>query len=112
MEFVIKIENDWTLKLYNLIKESNFPFIYVDGPYGRTIINWEDEIFDYFLFIAGGIGVTPLVSITKNLLTQSNSGRKIKKINFFHTARNKTLRYLVDDLHNLDNKEILHTEVV
>ena len=82
--------------------------MYVDGPYGRNVINCEDERYDYFIMISGGIGVTPLISITKNLLIQSNLKRAIKKIRFYHTSRNTYLQFLLDEINDLDLNNILN----
>lgn len=48
----------------------------MDGPYGGPIVNPEN--YDFFVFIGGGAGITPLLSISKKLLHENNLGKPIK----------------------------------
>ena len=90
--------------------------VYVHGPYGIQETDSEGNRFKTFIFIAGGIGVTPLLSRFKQLLNQYSRGRDLKKVTFIWSARelstfksilksedfDKRLKYYFNE----DNKEI------
>lgn len=73
--FISKSEKNHTLKLlehlYSLNDDINshsqqgkFVDIQLEGPYGIPTLNFhDDDIYEVFLFFAGGIGGTPLYSI-------------------------------------------------
>ena len=42
--------------------------VYIEGPYGNPSVNFENNEYDIFLIITGGIGITPLQSITNELI--------------------------------------------
>jgi predicted ferric reductase len=85
----VKILGAWTKKLAKLAGEGIAEMsIYVDGPYGNPSVDAEDDSIDTFLFISGGIGVTPMRSIANCLLNQASRGRKIRKLVFCWGVRN------------------------
>jgi predicted ferric reductase len=53
--------------------------IYIEGPYGSPKINFDGD-YKVFLFISGGIGITPLQSMYNNLIYQEAKGRDIRKV--------------------------------
>jgi ferredoxin-NADP reductase len=65
--------------------------IYMEGPYGRLQVDTEG--YQTFLMVSGGIGITPLQSITNELLVSREKGeRAIKKVWFVWSAKD---RYMV-----------------
>jgi ferredoxin-NADP reductase len=63
MEVDIKKLGDHTAKLLETIKTGDFPTVRVDGPYGKVVIN--PRRYRSLVFVCGGIGVTPMVSMLR-----------------------------------------------
>lgn len=83
----IKNLGDWTAQLHAMCKEKQELELYMDGPYGNPSINLEMDDKKLFLLIAGGIGVTPIISTANDLIDQYIRGRDIKKIFFVWSVR-------------------------
>ncbi len=69
MEFTIKALGDFSELLVGLRPGRR---IYLDGPYGRFTV--EGLKSDGFVFIAGGIGITPMLSILRTLADRGDVG--------------------------------------
>lgn len=67
VSFIIKKAGNWTSHLFKYAKNKQDITLFVDGPYGGSKIDFNDENYDYFLFLAGGVGITPLLSFQKSL---------------------------------------------
>lgn len=67
MLFYIKVNGDWTRKLYALFKERDGEHedvnIHVRGPYGAPAQHVGQ--YEHVVLISGGVGATPFASITK-----------------------------------------------
>lgn len=67
MLFYIKVNGDWTRNLYALFKERDGDHqdinIHVRGPYGAPAQHVGQ--YDHVVLISGGVGATPMASITK-----------------------------------------------
>ncbi|MFA5889129.1 MAG: ferric reductase-like transmembrane domain-containing protein [Candidatus Paceibacterota bacterium] len=68
LRFTIKSSGDFTSKIEKLKIDS---LVWIDGPLGTFTL--KQAIKKKFLFIAGGIGITPILSIIKSLPPQSGS---------------------------------------
>jgi respiratory burst oxidase len=76
--FCIKAVSRWTLALYELVSETSakggdlpVPNVGVRGPYSGPA---QDYIsYRYIIVIGSGIGVTPLLSVWKHLVSASRS---------------------------------------
>ncbi|XP_022135163.1 ferric reduction oxidase 8, mitochondrial [Momordica charantia] len=79
MSIVVKCDKSWTRSLYDMISaeregESNqlkCISIAVEGPYGPASMDFLR--YDHLLLIAGGIGVTPLLSILQEITSMQKS---------------------------------------
>ena len=88
----IRVSGDWTRKLWDSLKKNNEEMeCFIDGPYGNPMINIDNEEIKVFVMVSGGIGVTPLQSICNELLNQRLRGRKLKKILFVWSVKDKFL---------------------
>ena len=77
------------------------------GPYGNSRVNVDHPKYKYFLFITGGIGITPLQSICNDLIIQKFRGRDIKKIKFIWAMKEKQIvRSVADYKDNFWNKKL------
>ncbi|KAH7528406.1 hypothetical protein FEM48_Zijuj05G0068900 [Ziziphus jujuba var. spinosa] len=81
MSVIVKCEGSWTSSLYHLIqskiemdadKLSSIP-IAVEGPYGPASLDFLR--YDSLLLIAGGIGITPFLSILQEITSPQNNSR-------------------------------------
>jgi NAD(P)H-flavin reductase len=83
--------NSWShkLKLYD-IKHMNDKQklqnrnLFLQGPYGHFNINYEKDKFERIILIAGGIGITPIISVMEDLhnlkVREENKLSKLKKV--------------------------------
>ncbi|XP_027123612.1 ferric reduction oxidase 8, mitochondrial-like isoform X2 [Coffea arabica] len=83
MSVIIKSEGWWTNALYNLVsakpdREADqrkcLP-IAVEGPYGSASADFLS--YDSLLLVAGGIGITPFLSILQEIASARSNGRRI-----------------------------------
>jgi len=65
VEIHIKALGDHTRKLVDFARSSTQMWIRSDGPYGNIKLNYRR--FPYIVLAAGGIGVTPVVGILKDI---------------------------------------------
>ncbi|KAL6174937.1 hypothetical protein ACLB2K_051582 [Fragaria x ananassa] len=81
MSILIKSEGSWTSSLLNLIQTEQksdadhmkcIP-VAAEGPYGPASMDFLR--YDSLLLVAGGIGITPFLSILQELVAAQNSGR-------------------------------------
>ncbi|CAN8253507.1 unnamed protein product [Cochlearia groenlandica] len=76
MSIMMKCEGTWTDSVYNKVEEAsisnnkinNIP-IRVEGPYGPASVNFLR--YDSLFLVAGGIGITPFLSILQELAFQN-----------------------------------------
>lgn len=98
------IENNgnWTNILYQFIKTKYpIPNIYIDGPVNSPSENYLQ--YDISIMISGGIGVTPFLSIIKNIILEIYNYKKLgiyneyyeklikNKIYFYWCCKNQNL---------------------
>lgn len=96
--FHIRILGDWTKELLNLCRKKQSLQVFIDGPYGIPSLDHQNEDKKIFMFIAGGIGATPLLSAANELIDNYVRGRDIKKIFFFWALREQsTASALIND---------------
>lgn len=67
--FTIKELGDFTASIKNLSKTQR---VYIDGPYGSFSIDRHPHS-ERFAFIAGGIGITPIMSMLRTLADRGDS---------------------------------------
>ncbi|XP_057817034.2 probable ferric reduction oxidase 1 [Cryptomeria japonica] len=82
---LIKCQGDWTQQLYNLIYDSHLLkssstslLVAVEGPYGPKS-NYFLR-YDNLILIAGGIGVTPFISILQEIVWQKIHKHSVPKV--------------------------------
>ena len=76
----IKPIGSYTKKLYKLAGEHNELTVIFEGPYGNPSINFYNPKYTVFVFIVGGIGVTPAKCMINTITDHFNRGRKVDKI--------------------------------
>uniref|UniRef100_A0A5B7C9M7 FAD-binding FR-type domain-containing protein n=1 Tax=Davidia involucrata TaxID=16924 RepID=A0A5B7C9M7_DAVIN len=82
MSVIIKCEGWWTSSLYNIIQtevdsdndQMKCIPVAIEGPYGPASLDFLR--YDSLLLVAGGIGVTPFLSILREIDSAQSSGTK------------------------------------
>lgn len=63
--------------------------VLVDGPYGRPL---DASLYEHVLFVAGGIGITPLISTYKHIFLSRYD------LNQWSFAHMKNVRFLLQSI--------------
>ena len=82
----VRVLGNWTKQLYEKA-DSTETTAYIDGPYGQPSVDVDGDKYKIFVFVSGGIGITPMQSICNDLIHQSNRGRPLKKVYFIWSVR-------------------------
>jgi NADPH oxidase len=83
----IRVLGDWTEKLYDYVAETRPITVYFDGPYGAPCLDIDGRRYKHFLFVSGGIGITPMQSICNDIMYQRRRGRDVQKAMFVWSVR-------------------------
>lgn len=83
----IRVLGDWTQRLYDYVDRTRQIDVYLDGPYGAPCLDVDGDRYKMFMFVSGGIGITPMQSICNDVLYQRRRGRDIKKVMFIWSVR-------------------------
>jgi len=94
LSVAVKVLGDYTEAL-KLIKKGDLALI--EGPYGK--FGQSDDMQRDQIWIAGGIGITPFISITKSL-----SGNTNRKTHLYYVVKNHDDAIFSDDLQKIENK--------
>lgn len=83
----------WTRALVQKVaSESYIPFpVYVDGPFGAVGLDIDGRCYKSFLLLGGGIGVTPMRSIWRELLEQRARGRQLGRMRLLWSVRDSEM---------------------
>ena len=87
----VRVLGDWTKKLHELGQTTNEVDVYIEGPYGSPAVDLDSDRYKCVMLFSGGIGITPMQSITNDLLHQSENGRDLKKLVFVWAVRDKAI---------------------
>ncbi|OIW00354.1 hypothetical protein TanjilG_29921 [Lupinus angustifolius] len=98
LSVVIKSEGTWSKKLYQMLSTPSsidHLNVSVEGPHGPTLTNYTRH--DTLVMVSGGIGITPFVSIIKELIYMSTTFRYITpKIILICAFKNTSCLSLLD----------------
>jgi len=86
-----KALGDWTTALLKHCQSTKKVAMFIEGPYGCPSFSITEPDQDVFVFVAGGIGATPMISYANSLINQIVKGRPIKKLYFFWSVRDRHL---------------------
>lgn len=89
----------WTGRLLELAKKESKVNILLEGPYGKLALDINNmERYKTVVLIAGGIGITPLMSVANDLLKQvQNDGRDMNKIRLIWSIRSLDILETMQD---------------
>jgi len=87
----IRPSGDWTNALERLARRETKIQVTLQGPYGNALTEFEDIERTTYVFIAGGIGANPLLSMANQLIFQKFRGKSIEKIYFYWSFREPNL---------------------
>lgn len=103
LSFTIKELGDFTASIKNLSRGQR---VYVDGPYGAFSIDRHPHS-KAFAFIAGGIGITPVMSMLRTLADRRDS-RPLTLIYANKTLESATFLEEIEKLPQKLNLKIVH----
>lgn len=103
LSFTIKELGDFTVRIKNLSKGQR---VFVDGPYGSFSIDRHPHSREY-VFIAGGIGITPIMSMLRTLSDRGDS-RPLTLIYANKTLDSATFLEEIEKLPSKLNLKIVH----
>ncbi|CAM8888746.1 unnamed protein product [Rhodiola kirilowii] len=81
LSVVIKTEGSWSRKLHQILSSSasvDRLEVSVEGPYGPASTNFLRH--DMLVMVSGGSGLTPFISITRELISASMKGCRTPKV--------------------------------
>lgn len=93
LEFCIKQYGDWTESFAKRVKGS---IVFVSEPQGEFV--WDKDI-TYAVFLLGGIGISPIMSILRTLQKKGNESEIVM---IYGNRTPKTIAY-EKELHQLEN---------
>jgi ferredoxin-NADP reductase len=96
---VIKKHGEFTAKLFNCKQGEE---LIVNGPYGRFVLKASEEIKRPVVFIAGGIGITPLF----NMLSHIHNSSYNNNAYLFYSAKKKEDMVLTKEINSIQDKRI------
>lgn len=98
LSVVIKCEGSWTKKLYDSLTSPSTPprlQVSIEGPYGPPETQFLRH--DMLVMISGGSGITPFISIIRELVYMSSSRNyKIPKLLLISTFKNSSHLTMLD----------------
>lgn len=109
-------KDSWTGRLFNLARDYtliNNKKVYIQGPYGNLSIDYKNNNYENIFIVAGGIGITPLISILDDInnLCEKQKLSKLKRVRIFWIMKDISLfdsfkKYFIDL-----NKEIFKFKI-
>ena len=105
-------ENSWTnkLKLFESKKLKNNNIL-IQGPYGHLSIDYKNNRYKYAILIAGGIGITPILSIIEDINTNISKYKHLKKIYLIWIVNNMSLVKEFNYIFTLIDKNIFYIDI-
>ena len=106
--------SSFTTRLGNLVKQragrgqTSLKNVSLSGPYGRLSVNLED--YKELWLVAGGIGITPMISTALHIASKLHNGGisgypNLKKVHLLWSVRaTDQLLWFSDELNQLSNK--------
>jgi predicted ferric reductase len=87
--FHIRALGNWSRRLVELAGRQKEARILLEGPYGSLSMDLEnDQRYPVVVCVSGGIGVTPCLSVARQLWHEHSEGhRKLSKLQFVWTVR-------------------------
>jgi predicted ferric reductase len=87
--FHIRALGHWSRRLVELADRKNEARVLLEGPYGNLSMDLEnDQRYPVVVCVSGGIGVTPCLSVARQLWHEHSKGhRKLSKLHFVWTVR-------------------------
>lgn len=99
LRFSIKNLGDYTSKINQLKEGTN---VKVEGPYGKfSILNYPSK---KYVFVAGGIGITPFLSMIRSLNNKNNSHNDLESIDLYYCVVNSKEAVFLKELEEISKK--------
>jgi NAD(P)H-flavin reductase len=90
LSVTIRGVGDWTTRLHELMREDDYPEMYIDGPFYSPFVDYSH--YETVVLVGLGIGVTPAMAVLKDFVVRRNNGTQrdggtVKKIYLYVIAR-------------------------
>lgn len=112
LEFAIAAVGDWTKSSRDLLGDAAlgdgdaYPRVKVEGPMGAASQDFSK--FPILVLVGAGIGVTPMISVVKQLLKEPG---KMKRTYLYWTVRDRAafdwFTSVLDDIYEQDDKHVI-----
>jgi len=96
ISIIVKVRGDFTKSLYHNLKPKDLA--YIEGPYGK--FNYA-QAKNSQIWIAGGIGIAPFLTWSKNLYSSQTT---TTKISLFYCVHKKSDAIFLDELKDISSK--------
>ena len=92
---------NWTKQLHRYASQDRSQTlvdtrILIEGPAGAPAVDLDSSRYRMVLCVSGGIGITPMQSITNDLMHQHRQGRPLKSVYFVWSVRDKAMVQAMD----------------
>jgi predicted ferric reductase len=110
-------KNSWSNRLFNIVNNNvnilTNRKIYIQGPYGHLSVNYKNEKYKNIIIIAGGIGITPMISILEDINNSytNNELSHVKKVYFYWIITHMSLYDAFKKYFTNLNKDIFEFKV-
>ena len=81
----------WTTRLHELARTKGSAKLLLEGPVGTPALDLDSGRYKCVLCVSGGIGITPMQSITNDLLEQHSRGRPLTSVQFVWCVRDRAM---------------------
>uniref|UniRef100_A0A6B2L6A5 FAD-binding FR-type domain-containing protein n=1 Tax=Arcella intermedia TaxID=1963864 RepID=A0A6B2L6A5_9EUKA len=78
IEVNIRALGNWTKKVYQLASAEDCVWVRADGPYGN--LNLDYHRYSNMVLVAGGIGITPVIGILKEIFAGKKRRSRIQSV--------------------------------
>jgi len=110
--FFVKVSGAWTRKLF--ARHNKTLTVFMEGPYGQPSIQ-PLENYRHLLFVAGGIGITPIISLMRDYVHRSTAGDKSRHVTLIWALRDaqvfRSIQPLLEDLASVSSQITIHVHL-
>lgn len=71
--------------------------VFFDGPYGEPMVDIQGSTYSHILLVAGGMGITPMLSQWSSLRDQFSRGRPLSRVHLVWATKDMDMVHSVTD---------------
>jgi NAD(P)H-flavin reductase len=107
----------WTNRLHDNVK-NNYDMlvnrnVYIQGPYANLLPKYIDNMYDNIIIVAGGIGITPMITILDDINKRYNKNQlnKLKNVRMVWVLKNTYLYISFNKYFSNLNKQLFDIHI-